>query len=631
MLKKTNVPAMPVIKKKIDGKDVSQRGAFAAGTVIEFFVEVPRRLGASAVVLRLCRDGEGDRDLPLTFQQTENGTDLYTLTLDTQALCGEAGEGLFFYEFLFLRGADTLFTSTDNQVDYHLESDSARRFVLLLHEKDYEAPAWFGGQIMYQIFVDRFCRGEGKVGKREDVLINEDWQRGIPQYAKDKGDRLENNMFFGGNLWGVIEKLPYLKSLGVGVLYLNPIFRAYSNHKYDTGDYLEIDGMFGGEEAFRALLERAHSQGIRVILDGVFNHTGDRSRYFDRYGEYGGHGAYTDPTSPYREWYHFRSYPQEYESWWGIDILPKLNLSNDGCREFLVGKDGVCAHYMRMGIDGWRLDVADELSDPFLDALRQSVKAESGGEGLIIGEVWENAALKEAYEKRRRYLRGKQLDSVMNYPLRSGILQFLLEGDGVFLGDTLKEIYATYPKTVCDSLMNLLGTHDTERILTVLGEGGERDWSLTNDELAMKTLTKNQLTRGIQCLKIAATLQYTVYGVPSVFYGDEAGIQGYHDPFCRRPFPWGRENRSLLAFYRKLGRIRLAHPVFTDGEFRVEEARNNLIVYRREGRGERLYILANAGEASVSYPLSGMTDLLTGERYRGEIPPLCAMILQCEK
>ena len=629
MLTKISVPAMPTITKTVRGKDASARGAFAVGDVIRFTVEVPRRLGASAVVLRLCPDGEGDRDFPLTFHSTEGGVDCYLLELDTAELCGEAGQGLFFYEFLFLRGLDTLFTSTQNQVDFTLERHSEHRFVLLVYEKDYTTPEWFKGRVMYHIFVDRFYRGAGEVATREDVILNEDWLDGIPQYAKKNGEPLANNMFFGGNLWGIAEKLEYLKSLGVGVLYLSPIFRAHSNHKYDTGDYLEIDGMFGGEAAFRHLLQKAREADIRVILDGVFNHTGDDSRYFDRYGTYGGHGAYSDPDSPYRNWYRFKSYPKEYETWWGIDILPKLNPDSAACREFFVGRDGVCGHDVDLGIGGWRLDVADELTDAFLDQLRETVKDASNGEAVIIGEVWENAAVKEAYGNRRRYFRGRQLDSVMNYPVRNGILQFLLDGDATFLADVLKELYATYPKAVCDSLMNLLGTHDTERILTVLGEGNDKDPEATNDELATKRLTDAQRARGVALLKMGATIQYTVFGIPSVFYGDEAGLEGYHDPFCRRPYPWGRENEELLAHYRALGKLRREHPVFVDGEFHVECAEDGVLVYVREGRGERLTVAVNAGLCDVEYPLRGkQRDLLSGARYQGVLPVGAAFVLQ---
>lgn len=631
MLTKISVPAMPIIKKTVNGKDASSMGAFAAYENICFTVDVPRRLGASAVVLRICKDGEGDCDYPLTFTDTVEGVDSYSVTLNTKDLCGYADEGLFFYEFLFLRGMDTLFTSTYNQVDFTLEKHSEGRFALLVYEKDYKTPEWFGGRVMYHIFVDRFAKGKGAVETRDDVIMNDDWDNGIPQYVKKNGDRLANNMFFGGNLWGIVEKLEYLKSLGVGIIYLSPIFKAYSNHKYDTGNYMKIDGMFGGEEAFRNLIEKAHELDIRIILDGVFNHTGDNSLYFDRYGEYGNTGAYTNPESPFKNWFRFKKYPEEYETWWGIDILPKLNHETKECLEYFVGKGGVCEKYVLEGIDGWRLDVADELPNKFLDELRTTVHKASDSECVIIGEVWENAALKVSYSKRRKYFRGGQLDSVMNYPLRNGILTYLSECDSEFLGDVLKEIYATYPRCVCHTLMNLLGTHDTERILTVLGEGNDKEYCDDNDVFAKKRLTPEQYSRGVALLKIASVIQYTVYGVPSVFYGDEAGLEGYHDPFCRRPFPWGRENGELLAHYRKLGEIRAEHPVFIDGEFTLEIAEGGVLVYSRVGRGEEIKILVNMGEEDFTYPISeGAVDLLTGKAYGGKVKTHKAMIILCE-
>lgn len=615
---------MPVITKKVNGADASARGAFARGEKIEFTVAVPRALGASAVVLRICKDREEDRDLPLSFTELREGTDYYALTLDTAQMCEE--EGLFFYEFLFLRGWHTLFTDTQNQVDYTVCEHSARRFALLIYAEDYKTPEWFYGKTMYHVFVDRFYRGEGAVACRDDVILNEDWENGIPQYPKKNGDALANNMFFGGNLWGVAEKLDYLSSLGVGVIYLSPIFRAYSNHKYDTGDYMEIDGMFGGREAFDHLIEKAKKYGIRIILDGVFNHTGDNSRYFDRYGAYGNHGAYGDPSSPYRDWFCFKQYPLEYETWWGIQILPKLNPNSESARRFLVGEGGVAEHYVKAGIGGWRLDVADELSNAFLDQLRATVKAASDSQAVIIGEVWENATLKEAYGNRRRYFGGKQLDSVMNYPLRNGILHYLAERDCSLLADTLKEIYALYPKSVCDSLMNLLGTHDTERILTVLGDENREDES--NDVLAHKRLTPEQKERGIAKLKLAAAMQYTVYGVPSLFYGDEAGLEGYHDPFCRRPYPWHDQNGELLDFYRKLGRLRREHSVLADGRFAIEHAEGALLCYTRKNADTCLRVIVNASEQTVSYPSSkGQTDALSGERYEGKMPPMSVRVL----
>ncbi len=650
---------LPKIKKEIDGADVSELGSFAHGECPEFTVEAPRKLGASAVVLRIRRDGEEDRDYPLAFTDTDGVNDIYKLTLDTRELCGEDTDGLFFYELIFLRGFDTLFTSTDNNVDYTLKDYSDHRFLMLVYQKDMQAPAWFSGRVMYQIFVDRFCKGEGSVGERDDVIINEDWENGIPQYVERPGEDLKNNMFFGGNLWGVIEKLDYLKSVGVGMIYLNPVFEAYSNHKYDTGDYLKIDKMFGGEEGFDALIKKADELNIKIILDGVFNHTGDNSRYFDRHGEYGGVGAYKNRSSEYRSWYSFRpecegsveerlltlsssfenegevlntSAPEDesYECWWGIKIMPRLNHQNEKCRRFFTGEDGVGARYIRRGIGGWRLDVADELCDEFLDEFSASVKRESNGDGIVIGEVWENAAEKIAYGKRRRYLRGGQLDSVMNYPLRNGILDFVLNKDSKMLGNVLKSLYSCYPKPVCDCLMNILGTHDTERVLTVLGKG-TRDvcWD-TGSEVATRRLDEKDYAKAVRKLMLASAVQYTVYGVPSLYYGDEAGLEGYRDPFCRMPYPWGRENAKLLAHYRTLGKLREENrELFAHGYFKLLSDEGGVVAYTRTLGKSEICVIANATGRRAEYALGGeWTDMLNGGSYDGSVGAVGFVILK---
>lgn len=632
MLTKLNVSDFkaPIIIKRLNGADVSHRGAFASDEKIDITVEVPRRLGASAVVLRINRDGESDMDLPLAFIGTNAIIDSYEIRLDLSALCGDKDEGLFFYEFLFLRGADTLFTRSQNNVDFSLVYSSQNRFVLTVYKKDFKTPDWFHGRIMYHIFVDRFAKGKGKVGKREDVIINDDWDNGIPQYAEKQGDSLANNMFFGGNLWGVAEKLDYLKSLGVGIIYLSPIFKAYSNHKYDTGDYFKIDEMFGGEEAFQNLIEKANALDIKIMLDGVFNHTGNDSLYFDMYENYGGHGAYTDPKSKYRDWFTFKKYPNDYLTWWGIKILPKLNHNNDNCRKFFTDKGGVGEKYIKMGVAGWRLDVVDELSDAFLDEFCKTVKECSDSQAVVLGEVWENAAVKVAYGKRRRYFRGDQLDSVMNYPLRNGILALLIHGDAEFLADVLKSVYSTYPKTVSDSLMNLLGTHDTERILTVLGEGSEENSREPNSVLARKTMCSAKRQIATAKLMLAALIQYTVYGVPSVFYGDEAGLEGYHDPFCRKPYPWNDQDETILDFYKKLGQIRLEHnELFAEGDFFVNFAESSFISYSRKNKCEEIIVAVNASDEPQEYHLQGKhVDLITGKEYGGTVSANCGVILK---
>lgn len=615
------------------GKDVSKYGAFAKGDVLRLVLTAPRVLGCTAVVLRLCKDGQPDNDTPFAFIGSDitTGMDTYDLILDTADLCGDKASGLFYYELLLVRSADTLFSSTYNNVDYTFGNHSDCRFRLLIHEADFEVPAWFGEGVMYHVFVDRFCKGEGDVDLQKGrgnrlAILNEDWENGIPEFPPYPGAPLANNVFFGGNLWGVAEKLDYLASLGVKVIYLSPIFKAYSNHKYDTGDYMTIDPGFGGEEAFENLLTKAKAYGMKVILDGVFNHTGDDSLYFNRYGTYTTIGAYQSEDSDYADWYKFRAFPDEFESWWGIPILPKLNPDAKACRTYFTGKDGVCARYARMGLGGWRLDVADELSDRFLDELRVSVKDASKGEAIIIGEVWENAADKIAYGYRRRYFQGRQLDSVMNYPIRSGILAFVKDGDGDVLYHTLTELYGSYPRQVSDALMNLLGTHDTERILTVLGSEPQ-DLELPNHVLAHTSLSTPRREKALRLLSIAAMLQFTVFGIPSVYYGDEVGMEGYHDPFCRFPFPWqeveGNQAQSyrteLLQFYRSLGEIRKSS-AFHGGDFHILHHTNHALAYERVStiNDDRYIIVANRGD-TLTLQLAdwgikqGDLILLTGE------------------
>ncbi len=594
-----------LLKKTVADCDASRQGAFERGTLVTFCATLPRRMGIAAVVMRLAPDGDESRDLPFTFAGQHEGDDLYTLTLDTAALCGDAPDGLFFYELLFLRGFDTLFSNSINNFDFTLDTHEGNKFRLLVYAKGYRTPAWFAGGTMYHIFADRFCRGEGEAALHGGRL-NPDWENGIPQYAPRAGAPLSNDVFFGGNLWGVAEKLDYLQKMGVTVLYLSPVFEAASNHRYDTADYEHIDSLLGGKPAFDALVKAAHARGMRIILDGVFNHTGDDSRYFNRRGSFPNVGAYQSKRSPYYPWFHFTSFPKKYESWWGIDIMPRLNHQNESCRRYFTGEDGIGAAWLRAGADGWRLDVADELCDRFLDEFHDTVKQTTKGEGLIIGEVWENAVDKISYGSRRRYFRGGQLDSVMNYPFRNAVLALLTEGDAESFYNILTELWSTYPRTVCHALMNLLGTHDTERILTMLGDP-TRGEGLENPALAEKHLTKQQKARARALLCIASTLQFTVYGVPSVYYGDEAGMEGYHDPFCRKPYPWGREDTKLQAHYKGLGELRRAHPCLAEGDFRFLEHTAHAFAFERISAdgSDRLTVAVNMGTESWEFLPTG--------------------------
>jgi len=615
------------LSKTVNERDVSKLNAFSVDDILSFTVTVPRRAGVISISMLIERDGCQRQEIPFNVCSEYAQDDVYKASLDLRKLCAPFNSGLFFYKLRFDVGSQYYYTNSLNNTDFAFSTNEERSFCMLVHEKDFKTPQWAAGGIMYHIFVDRFFEGSKKMPLREDAHRNNDWENGIPEYAPYPGAHLENNEFFGGNLWGVAEKLDYLHELGVNIIYLSPIFEAYSNHKYDTGNYMKVDEMFGGDAAFDNLIKEADKRSIKIILDGVFNHTGDKSTYFDKGRKHGSAGAYNNPDSEYRQWYHFHP-DNTYESWWGIQILPKLNHQNEYCRHYFTGRGGVIEKYIKKGIGGWRLDVADELSDDFLNELRVAAK-NANEDSLIIGEVWENAADKIAYEKRREYFRGKQLDSVMNYPFKNALKEYIKYGDADILYNELTEIYASYPTCVSNVLMNLLGTHDTERILTVLSDDDPNGKSI--DEIAQSKLADDQRNEAIKRLKVASSIQYTVYGFPSVFYGDEAGIEGYGDPFCRKPFPWHNISKELHAHYKMLGRIRTENKAFDGGSFEICEHRQGLIVYRRKKLDNEIIICANAGDTSETVVLEGKyKDLLTNRSFDTQftVEPMSAMILK---
>lgn len=520
-----------------------------------------------------------------------------------------AETGLYFYHF---RIGDAEAGMNDlHRLTFASQSND---WQLLVYAEEYTTPDWLKGGVMYQIFPDRFYKsGEVKVGRGK--WLHKDWHE-APEYRANQAGKVLNNDFFGGNLKGIAEKLDYLTNLGVTVLYLNPIFRAYSNHRYDTGDYLEIDPILGTKEDFSELIRLCKEHGIRIILDGVFNHTGDDSRYFNKYGNYDEVGAYQSKDSKYYAWYNFRCYPDNYDCWWGIDVLPALNESCPSYIEFITGEDGVLRRWLREGIGGWRLDVADELPDEFVEKIRTAVKSEDAN-AVIIGEVWEDASNKIAYSKRRRYFQGKELDSVMNYPLKNAIINFVTTNDTAVFRQTVAMLRDNYPKTVLDSLMNILGTHDTFRILTALGGVSVH----SKEEMSRTKLSEEQRRMSIERLKAASLLQFTVFGVPCIYYGDEIGMEGYADPFCRFPFAWDSMDQDLLEHYQKLSAIRKGLAVFKESDYHELYADKNCIVFERRTEQEVAVICVNRGNNRFDLHFNGtMYDLLNGGTFSSKYP-----------
>lgn len=498
--------------------------------------------------------------------------------------------------------------------------DLGGRWQLTVYDGRGHTPEWFGSGVSYQIFPDRFCRSRipdpaGMVGER---TVHENWQD-TPDFLPDEQGEIRNRDFFGGDLPGITGKLDYLKGLGVTTVYLNPIFEAASNHRYNTADYLAIDPMLGKEEDFQTLCREAHKRGMRILLDGVFNHTGSVSRYFNADGSYPDVGAAQSAQSPYYNWYHFSRWPAEYDAWWGIKTLPAVEENHPDYREFIFGgRDSVVRHWLRCGADGWRLDVADELPDDFIAQLRCAMEEEKS-DALLIGEVWEDGSNKIAYDRRRRYLLGSETHGLMNYPFRTAALQWLCGGDASDFRESMETLRENYPPDAYYSAMNFLSTHDTPRILTLLG-GEPVPEDKPGRAAARLSPAGYELAR--RRLMVGAMLLYAFPGSPTVYYGDEAGVQGYEDPLNRRTYPWGQEDERLLAWYRKLGALRCSRPSLQQGGISYPLAAGGGLAVRRCCGSEVTVAVMNSGAESleVRLPWSGAiaTDAMTGQQFLTE-------------
>lgn len=525
-------------------------GTVTVGQVCSLRMKIPCYCQARNVVCLLLReDGQPLREVSFSLEETAPPYESWTCSFRLEE------PGLYFYYFRITTPNET-FSLLRHGEDTNMESGD--RWQLSCITPAASVPDWAKGAVIYQVFPDRFAKsGECDLtGKLTPYTVHKKWSEEVYWQPTDSGEVL-NNDFFGGNFKGITEKLPYIASLGVTILYLNPISKAFSSHRYDTGDYKTPDPMLGTNADFVELCREARRLGIHVILDGVFSHTGSNSLYFDKYGAFGGHGAFTDPDSPYRKWYQFRHYPDAYNCWWNFDTLPCINKMEPSYLEYLIdGQDSVVAHWLRLGADGFRLDVVDELPDEFVLRLKKRIR-QIKPDALLMGEVWEDASNKIAYGRRRRYFVDGELDSVMNYPFRKAIIDFLRQrDDGKGFKEAVMTIVENYPPEVMACCMNLLGTHDTPRILTALMD----DFEGSRAEKSVRHLSPGQLLVAKERLRMASFLQFTLPGAPAVYYGDEAGMEGYADPFNRRTYPWGREDPDLLAHYRRLGQLRRDNP-----------------------------------------------------------------------
>lgn len=584
--------------RKIEYKDKIR--AIATDEKVKLRIIVPRSMKCCGATLCVAKENES----PAYYSMFWAG------------MCGDDNE---YWELHF-------FATTPGLYWYHFELDTpwgrsfvrnvgrgvgdfapdASDFQQTVYDKDFKTPDWLKGGIIYQIFPDRFySSGTEKHGVRPSRVMRR-WGD-EPFWREEQMNGIWNNDYFGGDLKGIEEKLLYLANLGVTCIYLNPIFEANSNHRYDTADYEKIDPLLGTEDDLKSLCKTAREQyGISIILDGVFSHTGCDSKYFNIYSNYDDVGAYNSKESPYYPWYKFINWPDEYHSWWGIKLLPEVIEETPEYREYICGKNGILRKWLKCGISGWRLDVADELPDVFLDDLRRAVKDENS-DAVIIGEVWEDATTKLAYGERRRYLLGEQLDSVMNYPFADAVLNFVKFANADAFIDSVMSIIEKYPPQVTNVLMNHIGTHDTERAITRLAgencEGYGRNWQHEHNKLS-----DYDYYRGVSMMKIASLIQYTLPGVPSLYYGDEIGMQGMKDPFNRACMDWYEPNTELHRWYKRLGEIRRGCKAFERGSFVPVYCSYKTVAYLRSGDNNEVLVAVNLDENAVDINVGNRWD-----------------------
>lgn len=623
-------------------------GAVPAGT------EVTLRLRAAAgdltdATLRIY-DGIAQSQLLIPMQRAardaiggEHGYDYWEATLHTTAL-----PTILYYRFIARDGAETRYIEDDALLDGGAGTVAAESadasWQITTYDPAFATPDWAHGATVYQIFPDRFANGDpsndpspdaepGTDGAQRyrygDVYGNpvlpqawdelpEGYCRAYTGGAACDEEPLGRD-FYGGDLAGITEHLDELTDLGVTVLYLNPIFAAPSNHRYDTSDYFEIDPDLGTRADLDALLAAASDRGMHVILDGVFNHTSSDSPFFDRAKRYVEVGACESADSPYADWYTLSAGPpakcfdgQTYTDWFGFDTLPAL-AETAGVYELVNGGDGVVRHWLDAGIGGWRLDVMNEISHKFLRALRVAAK-EANPDALILGEEWNDAS---------PWLLGTEADSVMNYRFRRAVIGLIngdtADSDGAIAGLTPSKfasvsegVRENYPAPAWEVLHNLVDSHDTTRIL----------WTLTpgEDDPAVKDAAGDE---GKAKLRLLATLQLTWPGMAGIYYGDEVGLSGHDDPDDRRTYPWGGEDTDLRDHYRTLANLRADHESLRRGDLRflLTDDATGTLAFGRRTDAEAAITLLNLSDAeqTLTVELDGylpagleLSDALSG-------------------
>ena len=581
-------------------------GAVVSGKKVDFKLFAHDGIFVEGVDLVLTKDGEDDCYYAMTYVGKQDNSSVFELSITIE------DTGLYWYKFVTNTELGS-FSFGKNEYGELLQNGEP--YQLTVYSEECFTPTNQFGGVVYQIFVDRFNKGEDSDCRFEKDGVLKQWNDDVTIVDSDGVFRA--NDFYCGNLQGICDKLDYLKELGVTMLYLSPIFKSSSNHRYDTGDYMYIDELLGSENSFSRLISCAKKKGIGIMLDGVFNHTGSDSKYFNKLGKYDSFGAYQGIKSPYYDWYYFINYPDEYGCWWGITVTPTVNKNNPSYRKFILGENGVLDKWTKFGLAGWRLDVVDELDIDFVDEIRKRVKKVNKN-AYIIGEVWEDASNKIAYSKRRPYLHGSQLDGVMNYPFKNAVIEFVWDNDINKFINNIMNIYENYPLCCLNSCMNFLGTHDTVRAINTMSDYNI-DGTSKADRLNIR-LPKEVKESAKARLKLATSILYALPGLPTIFYGDEVGLEGYEDPINRRPFPWDNMDMDLLAHYKQLGSLRKRYKQAFSGSMDIFADGGLLHIIRKSADySQIIHFLYNNQNGNIIYSAKNDINCLTGKSLNGEI------------
>ena len=592
-----------------DSHDLRYRnpfGAREAGSTVTLTLYAPEAYSAR---VRLWREGHQEELIDMQRVVTQFSV---TLTLPEDPC-------VLFYYFILDMGIRTVYYGNNPEVlggKGQISDLPPVSYQITVYRKA-QVPQWYKDAVVYQIFPDRFARSSSfdpnHVGTLPDCrggverVVEENWEQ-IPKNEFNEKKEICQWKFYGGSLDGIREKLPYLQSLGITAIYLNPIFQARSTHRYDTSNYLMIDPVLGNEASFQTLAREAGEYGIRLILDGVFNHCGADSLYFDYFNQFheedGTEGAMHFPSSPYRSWFTFQEYAPGYRCWWNIPDMPDFVTTNPEYVDFITGENGVIRKWLRLGASGWRLDVADELPNEFLKAIRRAVKEEDP-DNLLMGEVWDDPTNKYNYGHLMEYFWGEELDSTMNYPFRAAVLPFII-GDQTAheFCHRFMSIAENYPPENFYGSLNLLGSHDRERVMNILGGYPLARYGFDH-ETVYHDLDTEQYALARKRMKLLSILQYTLPGVPDLYYGDETGMQGGSDPDCRRTYPWGKEDQDLVAHFQWLGQFYHQHPCLKAGSFELTPLSEDVLALERSDAAERILIIINRTDRFMDISYKG--------------------------